>query len=700
MEKQKDEQNDKINNSEEENEDETNNEEEDNLNEEDENQEEVHPPQDGSQPSRAPRNHNDSGTVLTLSNSVSQHQPFTQNTSEENSQQSLDISNTAMALFTFGGSRDLAHDSLTIEPDTTIHGSPRKVFGDFSDTSGYSDPIGDEDDENLNQKRKNKNAKGQTANRAQSTRQARNSKDAKGKLSKTQKSNKNTNQTSPTSRRKQYDDKNKSHALLGSSSSSISDSSGTSVPTSEISVSTLNPSDFSENFPPDMQAIISPRYQNQNQQITKPTTQDTAQSARSVRPNTNSKYPPVVKVKQPVSGTKNKSFNNSRPAPPTRRRQQNSNSNTQSTLNTTANTSASVSRRRRPLYLPPIKEDIPEPTEEMKKLMDRAINKDKLDDLQDSDYEDLIFNLQQERRRKASDRSFSMGEKINEALKYVKSCQLKYQKAERLKVATAEYNKEFEQLKALIQEFDDETQKEKEELKLAIQDQRNQIIENHKYQISELREHWTSPNKVRMYNHASNDLTAMKKKRKFLLMQARFNEASEVDHSIKEKKKNEEAFNQESYQQGFDAALKNLLEKQKEELNFFDENSKIQIEKLIQRREKRRVSFNNQLKRFEARAELLKDADKLWNSEQFSRRDNMNTKMMMGARAGQPSGRILANDVQETEDGDNAVLDLAPLDFREKTEKKKEKKKKKVNPEEEEDDMDLNLNVPNEIPNE
>lgn len=690
MEKQKKEQNEKISakNENEGKDEKTENGNDDQIsNQEEETEGEVHPPEDGSSPNRAPRSHHKSGAILSLSNPVAQDQPFTYNNVEEEEEEgdyhSIDFANTAMALFSFSGSRVLAHDSITIEPDTSIHGSPkgtlaRKFFEDLGSTSGYSDPIADDEDDVRPNKKKN--AKG-TSNKTQSTKQAR---------------NKNDNKKGNYQQKNQKSNTKKTHNFGDSSGSLSEDSSIASVPTSEISVSTLNPSDYSENFTPEMQNVLSPRFQNQPQ-VSKPITKNpsTSQSARGIRPNNSKGGAQIVKIVPPGRAAQSKSINSS--SRPSRRRQQNGNTNTQSSLNTTMNSTASTSRRRRPMYLPPIKEEIPEPTEEMKKLIERAINKDKFEDIQDSEFDDLISALQQERRRKASDRSFSMGSKINDALKYVKDCQLKRQKAERLKEATAEYNQQFEQLKNLIQDYDNETQKQKEELKEIQNGQRQDIIENHKSQIDKLREYWTSTNKVRMYNHASNSLTALKKKRKLLLMQARFNEAQEVDQLIKEKKKEEEVFNHENYQQGYDASLKNLLDKQKDELNFFDENAKIQLDKLIQKRQRLRIGYDNQLKRFQARAELLKDADKLWNSEQFSRRDTMNTKMMM-SKAG-PSGRINASDVQEGEDGDNETLELPPLDFREKTEKKKEKKKKKVNTEEEEEnDFGLdNNNVASEL---
>lgn len=670
---------------------------------EEEQDEEVHPPDDESSPKRAPRNYNNSGTILSVSNPVTQQQPFTNNNDyDEESYHELDFVNTATALFSFSGSRVLAHDSLSIEPDASIHGTPRKLFENFGSSSGYSDPIGENEEDGKSNKKRN--AKG-TGNTAQSNRQARN-KNEKGGASKNQKYQKN--QANAASRRKQNDGNTKkaSQALLGSSSGSISESSSiSSIPTSEISVSTLNPSDYSENFTPDMQNVLAPRFSNQPQvskPIPKNSNNKTSQSARGLRTSSNSKLPQAniqkVKIVPPNRASQNKSIN-TRPSPPSRRRQQNG--NTQSSLNSTMNSTASSSRRRRPIYLPPIKEEIPEPTEEMKKLIERAINKDKLDDLQTYEYEELISSLQQERRRKASDRSFAMGSKLNDALKYVKDCQLKWQKAERLKEATAEYNEQFEQLKNQIQEFDNETQKEKEDLKELQNQQKQDIIDNHKAQIDKLKEYWTSTNKVRMYNHASNSLTALKKKRKLLLMQARFNEAQEVDQLIKQKKKEEEVSNHDNYQQGYDASLRNLLEKQKSELEFFDETAKIQLDKLNQKRQRQRVAYDNQLKRFEARAELLKDADKLWNSEQFSRRENANTKIMMMSKTG-PSGRINATDVQEGEDGDNETLELPPLDFRDKVEKKKEPKKKKHSNEEEDEDTNLDLgdnDVAGEIPN-
>ncbi|OHS94982.1 hypothetical protein TRFO_38792 [Tritrichomonas foetus] len=453
-------------------------------------------------------------------------------------------------------------------------------------------------------------------------------------------------QTSPVSRRRQY-------GLDSLSSFSNADSSALSTDTDDISVSTLNPSDFSENFAPNALNSSEQRY--------------------------GSKQPQTPTANRNLNSTKN-SYNKSNINTP--RSARSTRSNRGNNLNNSKASQPQVpilmpplrvqtKSARKPRYVPPVREEVPEPTQSQLKLMERFMNGESVTDLQPEEYDEIILQLQEARKKRASDHKYKDGQKINNALNLAKNCQLKNQKESRQKEATAEFNEKFEKFKADFQQYDDETVRMKEELKQRLEEQRNNIVESHTFQKKELEEHWTSPTKMRMYNRASNTLAILKKKHKLLLTQARFTEAEEVDQLIKQKIKDEEIIHHEHHQADFDMALSILQAKQKEELNFFDESAQIQIQKLNQNRARLRVGWENQMKRYETRQELLKDSDKLWNAEQFQRRDNANAKMMM--RPTQPLGRITAKDIP---DQDVPILELPPLNLRENTPKKKKRVKK------------------------
>lgn len=568
---------------------------------------------------------------------------------------SADTDNNGKSFFSFAGSH--AMDTISIEPDESIHGSPlgtfsriNKLFG--SDSSGYSEPITGDDDVNSTPKKSKKHSKTHQNEVGGSDKQnlSKSHHRANGKVSS---NNKNLSQT----------DQNHRSILSTSSSSSDLDS----ISTSQISVSTLNPSDFSENFSPSMSAVIGNRHQQPQNAPNNSSNQNSLRDSRNISsqrsPRNNSRYNqgniPIVRI-QPQSSRNLQSISQrSNRAPPSRRRQSNAENSPRSTAGS----------RRRPLYLPPIPEEIPEPSDSMKSLIKKAMNNEKLDDLQDSEYTELIVSLQQERRRRASDRNYKDGQKLNDAIKNVKAIQLKCQKQARVQLATEKYNERFQKLQADIQAFDEETQKLKEELIETQQEQKQQLLDRQQEQLDKLKEQWTSTNKVRMYNHASNNITTLQKRQKLLLMQARFAEAEELENIINQKMKEEQTANHENHQHGYDSSVKLLQEKHQGELDFFEETSKIQLQKFQQKRDRLRIGYNNQLKRCEAQAELLKDPDKLWNLEQFQRKDMCS--MMASV---QPSGQIKATDIIVTE---KFILDLPELTFKDKTEKPKVKTKTK-----------------------
>ena len=423
--------------------------------------------------------------------------------------------------------------------------------------------------------------------------------------------------------------------------SSFSEFSSASSYLNDISVSTLNPSDFSENYSPNKAP------------------QNSTQSKRN----------------QPVKQVYTPNVNKSRRSNGTPNRQNSSRRSTASKSNSTVNylqvmppLPSQQKTAKKPLYTPPVHEEVPEPTEEQLKLMERAMQGEEILDLQPEEYDDLIIQMQQARKQRASDHKYKDGQKLNNALTLVKNCQLKVMKEKRQKEAEQEFNEKYEKFLADFQAFDDETSQLKEDLNQRIEEQRQAMVDNHAQQKKELEEHWTTPNKMRMYNRASNSLGVLKKKHKLLLTQARFNEAEAIDQIIKQRLKEEEVINHEHHQADFDMALGLLQAKQKDEMVFFEENAKVQVQKLTQSRARLRVGWENQKKRYEARQQLVKDSDKLWNSEQFQRRDLANTKMMM--RPTQPLGRITAKDIPDL---DLPILELPPLNFRDPPPKTKKR---------------------------
>jgi hypothetical protein len=141
----------------------------------------------------------------------------------------------------------------------------------------------------------------------------------------------------------------------------------------------------------------------------------------------------------------------------------------------------------------------------------------------------------------------------------------------------------------------------------------------------------------------------------FLLVQCRFKDAEEVRRLVDQETHAEEEGNYGTMKRDYNAAQKILLEKQKGELETFDQRGEVQLQKYLQDRAVKRRQYENEGRKLAAKREIAADPERLWNHEQAKR------SRAIAGTVGMPfvpSARMRRKDIK---DKDVAILSLPPL---------------------------------------
>ena len=190
--------------------------------------------------------------------------------------------------------------------------------------------------------------------------------------------------------------------------------------------------------------------------------------------------------------------------------------------------------------------------------------------------------------------------------------------------------------------------------------------------LTQFDEHWNSAKKQRTYNHSTNNLNALRSKLSFLLVDGRFKDAEEVQKQVNERTAFELANHTEIMKNDHDTSLRFLREKHIDEIDTFEKNCLVELEKFRQDRTKLRQSYLNRQLKLKTKEEIISDPNKLWMHGQTERMGNtLKNSLNRGATVNQ-SSKMKRADIKET---DAVVLNLPPLESSRKPQKKAKKKK-------------------------
>lgn len=310
-----------------------------------------------------------------------------------------------------------------------------------------------------------------------------------------------------------------------------------------------------------------------------------------------------------------------------------------------------------PTYKPPV---FNISQDELSVLKKKAMNLEPLEDIDDDRYEALNLLLAEERKKCAKSEDLEQSELLNKAIDHVTECQLEQRKYVLQQEAYAKYKDQMFVIQKELQDFDEETAKKEAKLRSDINFQRCSLQEQHERQIQNLQNQWNSKSKKKQYNHASPRLLFLRKQYQQLIQQCRFKEATVVKMQISQMERKEENEAIKVMQHNFDENINQVLNKQREELQFFDARAKIQIKKFRQERMNLRIPIEHKESKIKNMEGKINDPDRLWNCSQMKRTMEISQGKLRDAKV---SAKLAAKDLDQKEE---TTIKLPQLKLRKK----------------------------------
>ena len=325
-----------------------------------------------------------------------------------------------------------------------------------------------------------------------------------------------------------------------------------------------------------------------------------------------------------------------------------------------------VTCRSMSIYTSPVYRTYESSSNDIQKLKEKAKKEEPLNGVTVEQFQELLYVLNQERKNFAKEKRFKDGLKCNHTINYVNQWYLKAQKLEIQTNKQEEFNEAKAEFTSDLAKFDAESKALEKELIEKQKNFRNVLQSNHSKERDEFEQRWNGDKKQRIYNHSTGYLINLRYKLSFLLIQNRFAEAESCQKAIAERTKYEMQEHHEIMQHDFDESLKQLEDRQANELQTYDENCQLQLEKLRHDREKLRRSYLNRQMKLNAKEEIVTNPDKVWIHSQQARlteaaRTSKRTPLS-------PSTKMTRTDEMRSEEA--VSLELPPLDNRRKTQKK------------------------------
>ncbi|KAK8897108.1 hypothetical protein M9Y10_015042 [Tritrichomonas musculus] len=235
------------------------------------------------------------------------------------------------------------------------------------------------------------------------------------------------------------------------------------------------------------------------------------------------------------------------------------------------------------------------------------------------EYEYLKAEISRKRTRLAASHDYEEADKYQKALEFVMKCEIHLQQHEALAILSQEVKEKEDNFKSSLEKFDNETKEQLKQLQDEIQEQRITMESRHQKEINDFEVRWNGQEKNRLYNRPSNVLSTLRRQLNFMLTQCRFEEAQEVQKQIDEREKFEKEENYLQMQHDFNEALKKLTNKQNSEKRFFEERSKLRLVTFEQKRQRKRIGYENREKKIKSQKNTASNPEKAWHATQYRR---------------------------------------------------------------------------------
>ena len=286
--------------------------------------------------------------------------------------------------------------------------------------------------------------------------------------------------------------------------------------------------------------------------------------------------------------------------------------------------------------------------------------------LPDSEYDTLIADFADERRRCIFSHNFQDSKHLTDVINHLCQCQVKQRKENAQMEAIKQYEETVRKFEEDLKAFDTETKQQLQENRNKFLDQFSKLAAQHRAEQIDLQQRWSTKAKLRQYAHASQELIQMRKQLKQEIIAERFDAAQEYQKRIIFLEERDKRNAHAAMQRDFDTASDQLQAKQNQDVMFLKEQLKQTERQIIQRREKLRAAFLNRAKKIEQQRDIVQDPEKVWNQLVMQRRDEL--AKGNETRRSMPSRRIRMSDME----GNNRLyphntsdtsITLPPLNF-------------------------------------
>jgi hypothetical protein len=157
-----------------------------------------------------------------------------------------------------------------------------------------------------------------------------------------------------------------------------------------------------------------------------------------------------------------------------------------------------------------------------------------------------------------------------------------------------------------------------------------------------------------LYNRGSNRVAILRRQHAFLLVQNRFEEAEQIEALVQDAVRREERENAAIMQRDYESARKRRVEKQREEMDFFDSRTAVLLAQFEHTRDILRMGLENRGKKLEWRGRKTSDPDRDYGG--VPRTARVTSRSL--PKDSLPPTKLTKNEVTEV---DVVILSLPPL---------------------------------------
>ena len=229
-------------------------------------------------------------------------------------------------------------------------------------------------------------------------------------------------------------------------------------------------------------------------------------------------------------------------------------------------------------------------------------------------YDALLEELKKDRESEIEKGNYKKIPTYLAAIEYVNSLKVDAQKQFLMQSAEQSYKEDLEAIKKALVDFDAETTNTLKEMNDKNTAAKAEFKQKQDADQKEFIAEWRTENKLRLYNHASQNLLFKRRQLALLYQSKKYDQLDILAAQIKELETKESEEAQYTMMKDFKAAAKKFKEKQKDDLEKFDDAFNLQKNAYIVKRNSERDVLLHMIRKVEVKNASISDQEKLWSA--------------------------------------------------------------------------------------